>query len=333
MAIRRFFDEEEARQYAASSGAGNYRRGDDRDGRPVWEVEYEEPNSNPYADQGLEDWEWDLAKVPIINLFGPNQAVDRASNLQRQQAAEDAWADLMGRAPHMGDFTVQYQGEDRRDEYGDLRGRPTEINQGSVGLDRQRAALAGLSRIYEQGGYTRADQMQRNANATATGQRLRGANEAAIQQARARGMSGGGQELAARLSGSQGMAIGNQMADASIQQAAMQRAMQALQAQGAIGASVNQGELARQRAIDDFNQRNMDWRRDREQRNTVWENRGRESAANAAQQWYQNRERATAGLTGQYQAGQSNNRQDAAAEYQAQRDGLAGLGSALEEIL
>lgn len=342
MAITYFETEEEARQAAAQSG-GTYRPSFrssgtvDENGNPIdtpmYGVETED-SPNPYADQGLEDWQNDLAGTPLLGwLSGADAAYDRAANRSEQERSMAIWSGLGDTAPTADDLAVDYQGEGQRDEYGDLLGGESEVRRGSSGLTGQYEALAALRRIADTGGYTSADRMQRNAAAAANAQRLQGANQAAIQQANARGMGGGGQELAARLMGSQGYSQGQHMADAQIQSAAMQRAMQAIAGMGQIGGQIDSAEARRQAMLDAFNQRQMDWRRGREERNTRWGNQGRESRANAVQTAYENRERQAAGATNQYQNSQSNRRQDAARQDAANQNLASGIGTLIEEIL
>jgi hypothetical protein len=330
------FDSQQEAQEAAQRLGGTvteYNRGDPAEGRKVWTLEYD-ADPNEYADEGLEDWQEDLAGTPLLGwLSGADASLDRAMNAREQSLSRQAWEGLAETAPGEEDLSVDYRGEASRDEYGDLLGPENAVNGQSAGLDAQRAALRSLQGLVDSGGYTRADQAARNEAAMATGQRLRGANQAALQQAQARGMGGGGAEMAARLSGSQAQAMGNAQADSQIQQAAMMRALQAMQSQGALGGSLNSGELARQQAFNTFNQQNMDWRRQREGRNAAWANRGAESRSAAAQQAYENRERIAAGLTNQWQSSQGNRRADGARQDEANQAAASGIGSFIEAII
>lgn len=336
MAIEFFDDQESAQRFVSQSG-GALRRysqsnGDGSD-TTRWGVEYDS-NPNEYEAEGVSKWQQDLAGTPILGwLTGADAALDRGMNLREQRRGEAAWDDLNAAAPSAEDLAVDYQGEGTADNWGDLLGGPSEIRGDSGGVAGQYEALQALRGIVNTGGYSRADQTQRNQAAAANAQRLQGANQAAMQQASARGMGGGGGELAARLMGSQGYAHGQSMADAQIQTAAQQRALAAMQGMGALGSSIDQNELRRQAALDAFNQNQLGWRRDREQRNTQWGNRSRESASTARQTAYENAERSTAGRTNQYQSGQSNRRQDAARQDQANSDMTAGLAALVTEIL
>lgn len=342
MGLTYFETEEDARKAAAESGGRYtplYRSTGEVDGNgnpidePMYAVETDD-NPNPYADQGLSEWQNDLAGVPLVGwLSGADAAYDRAANRSEQERAQAAWDSLEGQAPTARDLAVRYDTEGRRDEYGDLLGGASEIDAGSGGLRAQYDSLGALRNIVDAGGYTRADQMQRNAAAAANAQRLQGANRAAMQQAAARGMGGGGGELAARLMGSQAYTQGQHMADAQIQSAAMQRALAAMQSMGQLGASIDQNELRRQSALDAYNQRQMDWRRERQERNTRWNNQSAESRSEAKQTAYENAERRAAGRTNQYQAAQSNRRQDAARQDQANQDLGGALGTLIQEIL
>lgn len=300
--------------------------------------------TNPYAEEGLADWEYDLSKIPGVSLLGPSSALDAARNLREQNAAQQTWDVLATTRPDEDQLSVDYGTEGLSDELGGLLqghqvGPDSELERDSGGLVAQRRALRDLQTIGDRGGYTSADRAASSAMRQQQGTALRGANAAAAQQMGARGMGGGGSELAMRLSGGEQMSQNNAMADASIQQTAMARAMQALQGQANVGANVDAGELARQNALDRFNQQqtawmreterdNMDWRRGRSERNNQWQNRSRESAADAARDAYGMRERWAAGKTGQYQAGQDNRRQDAARRDQQGQNLLGLVGEA-----
>lgn len=333
--------EARAREFAASSGgsarqdpvSGNWLVDHDGPGAdPQFDSDpagwFDGENTNEYAAEGLEDWQSDLADVPILGDLFFNGARDRAMNLREQNESKRVWDAVAASMPGEDELSVEYGNESNWDEYGDLMGPESQIAGDSTGLRAQGRALRDLQRVSDRGGYTSADRAMSAALRQQQGTALRGANAAAAQQMGARGMGGGGAELAMRLSGSEAMSQGNALADAQIQQAAMQRMMQSLGAQGSIGASQNAGQLARQQGLDRFNQQRTDWRRGREERNTTWGNRTRESAANAAQQAYGNRERWAAGRTGQYQQSQDNRRSDS----QREKDDAMGAVSALGDF-
>lgn len=254
-----------------------------------------------------DQWVKDLEGIPLIG--GPADARAAAARAEDAAAQNRAiWERLHGAAPSVDDLTTNYYLEDDGDAYGDLLGDPSQLEgMDERGTGHQQAAMTALQQMMGNAPTSQeldVARQQRRVGAMERGQQLRGANEAALQQASARGMSGSGAELAARLSASQGLSQGQAMADATssaaLQQQAMQRAMAALSGYQSGANTLAQQDMARRGALDAFNQGNMDWRRGRETRNTSWANRGQESATAARQQNYDNAERAAAGMTNQY---------------------------------
>lgn len=344
--------EEEARrrreQEMRESGAGGNSRG--------YRGDYE-PGDNPYGanytgydylpqnnDPNLSGTDQALEGVPLLGwLTGADARASAARSQSAAQDQRDLMLNLAQSAPTAEELTPEYYQEGTTDTYGDLLGGPSQLEGYSSGDQRAAlgqigAAQSALMNIANHGGLTSADRQALTAQRLREGQALRGANQAAIQQMGARGMGGGGAELAARLSGSQAYANANAMNDASIMQGAQARAMQALAGAGSLGSAygsvagqMNAQELARRQAIDAYNRANTDWRRGRESRNTAWANRQQDSRVNARQQAYQNQERAVVGAAGYnpYGAGAADRqRQD-----QANRDLGAGIGSLISEIL
>lgn len=243
--------------------------------------------------------------VPILDwLLGGEDRRRTARDEAERSEASMLWRELLRRAPTAEDLTPWYYQEAHRDEFGSLAGGASSLE----GLDAggsgdQWAALQGLRQLYESGGYTDADAAARRLAAMERGQQLRGANEAALQQMQARGMGGSGAELAARLGASQALSQGQAMIDAAIQQAAMQRALAALQGYGGMATDMRSQEMGRRSAIDAWNQANLDWRRGRETRNTGTANRQQDARVAARQTAYQNQERGIQGLTNRFPGG------------------------------
>lgn len=285
--------------------------------------------ANPY---GLSDHDAQAAGIPIYGwLSGADARRDAAMNRYEQQKAERTWSDLVDGAPGAEDLAVDYQGIGTGDEYGNLLGGPSQLEGLGSSADQLEALrqLQGLSR----GGFTDADRaMMRTAHAQ-NAQQMGAANAAATNAAYARGMGGGGALLAGQMANAQGMASANAGYDAQAMMGAQMRALQALSGYTSQANALQQQEMQRRGAIDAFNQRNMDWRRGRAETNAQWGNRSAESASNARQQAYENRERGAAGMTNQYQAAQSNRRQDAARQDQSNQAAASGLGSLISEIL
>ncbi len=249
------------------------------------------------------------ADIPIWGwLSGASGRKTADQNEADRNMARSTWRQL-GEGPSVEDLTQQYSGEGDTDEYGNLIGGPSEL-EGLGPNEDQQAALAALRGLYEQGGYTSADRMAQNAARSQNAQQVGSMNQAALRGLEARGGGGSGAALAAQLGGSQALANANTQSDAAIQQAAMQRALQAMQGAGSLSTSMQSQELARRGALDNFNQNQLDWRRGRETRNTNTSNRQQDANVNAQQQQYGNRMDWAAGMTGQYSGAQDDRRND-----------------------
>src|SRR3989304_5015657 len=140
------------------------------------------------------------AGTPVLGwLLGADAR--EAARLAAEQESQrmGIWNDLGGTMPSVDALTSRYQEEGPPDENGNMLGGASRLD----GMDptAQRQALEGLQKISQGGGYTTQDRAQMQAQRLREGQALAGANEAAIQQMQARGMGGGGAELAARLGG------------------------------------------------------------------------------------------------------------------------------------
>ncbi len=263
------------------------------------------------AVEGIPVWDWLSGAVD-------RRAAARAADEQRKN--EQAWQSVGRAMPTVDALTPEYGYEGDTDEYGNLIGDPSQFENFDVQSGDQRYAMDALRNLYESGGYTDADYAARRQAAMERGQQLRGANEAALQQAGARGMSGGGQEMLARLTASQGMAQGQAMNDAQVQQAAMQRALNALTNYHSGADTQQRMEYDRRQALDNFNSGNTDWRRGREERNTGTANAQQDANTAAQQQAWENRYHTAQGYTNRY-PGAGSNRDDDHEDEQ----GLMGL--------
>lgn len=262
--------------------------------------------------------------------FGIGESI-QADQARRDQLLRDAKQeayvnDLIDLMPSIENLVPEYSLEATRDEYGNLLMGSSELE--SMGPNRAHRALEALGGIIDQGGYTEADRAASRQAAMAQGQQLRSNTDAIIQQMSAQGMGGSGAELAARLSAAQQAAMGNAMSDAMVQQAAMQRALQAMQGYGALGSTMYGQDMSRRGQIDAYNQANMDWRRGRETRNTQIANQQQDARVAAHQTAHQNRERAAALATQQY----NNQGQTAQQQYQNQRDAKRSQDAAFGTI-
>lgn len=244
---------------------------------------WENPEGAP-TDETWNDWS---RGIPLLDL----DAEDRAAMEQFRQ--QQLWGRLAQTAPTVDELSTELFTEGNRDEYGDLHGGSSALE----GLRHNQAAMDALRPLME-GGLSEADRAAMRAAQLQRGQQLGAANQAAIQQAAARGMGGGGAELAARLGGSQAYANANAMGDAAQMQAAQQRMFQAAQAYGGLANQQFGQEAQRRASIDQWNRGNLDWRRQRESQNTERQYRHSRDRADAYQQSHQNMQAAVAGFSG-----------------------------------
>lgn len=279
------------------------------------------------------DFDRDSADIPIWGWLSGAQArrdADRAR--AEQQTQQRAWMNLAGDAPTAEDLSVEYQGIGTEDEYGDLLGGPSELERFGPSHE-QRYALDALRSLYEQGGYTDADRAFAAQQRAARAQQIGGMNRAAVAAQEARGTGGGGLGFAAQMGGGQALANANAMGDASVQQQAMQRALQALYGYQGQANAQQQMEMQRRQALDAFNQRGVDWRRQRAGYNTDTSNRQQDQNAGARQQAYGNQQDAVAGATGQYAAGAGERMFGQQRQDQANQAAASGIGSFIEAII
>lgn len=125
------------------------------------------------------------------------------------------------------------------------------MEQDTVGKQAQLSALQQLQEIGNEGGLTATDKAKlqaiRNEEQTAS----RGAREAILQNAQARGAGGSGLELMAQLKNQQEAASRESSRDLNVAAMAQERALQALQAAGNQGSQLNQQQFGQQKAIAD----------------------------------------------------------------------------------
>jgi hypothetical protein len=276
------------------------------------------------------EFDRDVGQYIPFDLLGSGARQQKAEQNQR---IDEMMGRLSSGAPSVDDLAVNYQQLGTGDEYGNLLGDGSEVWRNGAGMGDMQAALRQLQQIAGNGGYTPADRAAQRAFEANTAQQLGANNQASLNSAYARGMGGGGAELAARLSGAQGAATAGAMNDAAIQQTAMQRAMQALQMQGALGSQLNNDQLARQQALDAYNQQQLNWRRGRAATNTSLGNQSRESRANAKQQVYSNAERKEALGAGQYQAAAQQQQQSQSSARDALGNFIGGLAGGVADLV
>lgn len=257
---------------------------------------------------GVSDFDEASADIPVWGWLSGASARRDAANAADAEARNRAiWGELADYMPTADDLAVEYEqegfiGGPERSELGQA-----QADAGSI--TAQRDALRALQEVYQSGGMTAADRARQRMAQMETGRAMRANREADMAALQARGIGGGGADIASMLSAQSGGANALAMQDASMLQDAQRRALQAMQASGqAAGQMRGQSfdeAATRGSAVDDFNRWQTDYARGREGRNTGWRNRTRESRSEARETAYGMRERQASGMTNQYQGDQS----------------------------
>lgn len=237
-----------------------------------------------------------LSRIPIIG-GGSRAAMDAAEGRREEGRNREYWDQLAEYMPGEEDLAVEYGMEDYvpggESEWAD----PSAVDQrGTAGMEDALDAMTEWSR----GGLTAADRAMMDETARGESIRSRGDREAALSALEARGMSGSGMDLMARMGADEAGAGRAASRNTSMLAAAQARQLDATRAMGSMGSALAESDDRRASALDSWGARDEDYRRGLEGRNTERENDSRESRATAAQQAYDNRERAVAGVTGQY---------------------------------
>lgn len=127
----------------------------------------------------------------------------------------------------------------------------------------QMDALSGLQEISDSGGLTAADQSQLSKIKSQEDTAARGAREAILQNAQARGMGGSGIELLQQFQNQQDSATRQSQRDLDVAAMAQNRALQALQQAGQLGGQIENQQFNQQAqvagandAISKFNAQN-----------------------------------------------------------------------------
>lgn len=252
---------------------------------------------------GVSDFDAGSADIPIWGwLSGASARRDAAQAMSEQQRREAQWYGLGDYAPTANDLAVDYGQEEYiggpdRSELGQAR-----ADGGSVAA--QQLALQQLQEIANGQGLSAADRARMELGRQQVGQAMRGTREADMAALQARGMGGSGSMLASQMGAQQAGATALSQADAQMQIAAQQRALQSMMAAGGLGSQMRGQSFdeatTRGSAIDDFNRWQTEYARGREGRNVERRGRTGASRSDARQRAYENRERQVAGATGQY---------------------------------
>jgi hypothetical protein len=267
---------------------------------------YVSPNQDSDAGLGVASpYETDqaLEGTFLLGDLGGSNARMAAYRRNRQEAEKQGWIDqAQGFVPSADDLWVQYEEEGSVD--GPQRSELADARADTGAVSAQMDALRALQNVYERGGMTDADRARQQLARMHTGQAVRGQRDADLNALEARGMGGSGAALAARLGGQQYGAQALAQQDAQMLVEAQRRALDAMSQAGSLGSqargqSFNES-ATRRTAADDFNRYQTDYQREREQRNTAYRNRTRESRAESRQGAYENRRDLAAMRTGQY---------------------------------
>jgi hypothetical protein len=121
----------------------------------------------------------------------------------------------------------------------------------SVGKNAQLSALDQLSEIGNEGGLTASDKAKLQSIQTGEQTAARGAREAILQNAQARGAGGSGLEMLNQLTNAQDSATRQSQRDLDVAGMAQERALQALQSAGQLGGNINQQQFGQQKSIAD----------------------------------------------------------------------------------
>lgn len=119
------------------------------------------------------------------------------------------------------------------------------------GRDAMLGALSKLEEIGSAGGLTATDRSRLQDIETQEQTAARGAREAILQNAQARGVGGSGVELLAQLTNAQDAATRQSARDMDVAALAEQRALDAIMKSGELGGNINQQQFGQQKAIAD----------------------------------------------------------------------------------
>lgn len=234
---------------------------------------------------------------------------ERARDRQQARWYQAQYRDLEDYMPGEEDLTYRAAQESGDIMLGDSAAGQAAADPEAIAAQRQ--ALEQLSGdaatfrdIYDQGGYTDVERAQLERTMSQARQNERSQREAIGQRMAARGMMGGGQELASQLAAQQGQANTAQLQGAEIAAAGQERALRSLAQAGDLtgqsgrlssqmrGQSFEE-DFSRGSAIDKFSESDVQYRRDVDQRRADRETDARRHNTGARQQMFQNR----AGLT------------------------------------
>lgn len=260
------------------------------------EQEWASGNNYDSGESSAGDVDEAFARLPIIGS-GARASINEALGRREEGRNREYWDQLTNYMPTAEDLAVDYAEEDYVPG-GESRWA-SESDVDAAGTRAMSDALAAMGE-WSRGGFTDTDRAMMDETSRTEGIRARGDREAALAAMEARGIGGGGMDLMARLGADEAGAGRAASRNTSMLAAAQQRQMDATRAMSSMGGALAESDDRRASALDAWGARDEDYRRGLEGRNTERENDSRESRSTAAQQAYENRERAVAGVTGQY---------------------------------
>ena len=236
------------------------------------------------------------AAIPLIG-DGVRADLDRRRAEAEAELNRDYWHRLNEFAPTADDLSVEYGLEDY------IAGPGSEWTRDTAEAEGGRGAMAtALGDLYEwsRGGFTDTDRAMMDEASRRSSMDARADREAALSSLEARGAGGSGASLAADLAAGEGAASRASSAYTSLLGAAQAREYDAVRDMASLGGAMRDADARERSGREAYNMWDTDYSRGLEGRNTERDNASRESAANANQTVYENRERAVAGATNQY---------------------------------
>jgi hypothetical protein len=125
------------------------------------------------------------------------------------------------------------------------------MNLDTAGKDAQLEALGQLQDIGSNGGLDAQDRAKLQAIQNDEQTQSKGARDAIIQNAQARGVGGSGLEMLAQLTNAQDSATRASQKDVNVAAEGQQRALQAIQDSANLGGTINNNQFAQQKAVAD----------------------------------------------------------------------------------
>jgi hypothetical protein len=292
-----------------------------RHNRRLSEADAEEGYYQPSEEEEI------LSRIPLIGG-------GIRSGIEEQNARADArrnrayWDDLVTTAPSMEDLFLGYELEEGTEGAGSEWDPSRDTDEARRGRGAMNDALSQMEE-WSNGGLTDSDMAMMGEARRSEDMMSRADREAALSAMEARGMGGSGSELAASLSAGEGAATRASTRNTGMMAAAQDRQYQANRDAAALGGTMRDADARERSGREAYNTGETAAARDLESRNTTIDNRGRDRRGDMAQQQYENRERAVAGITNQYSTDAAGRR--AAGDERDEDD--AGILGAIEGLL